>query len=206
MNQRHVALALFLSVGLNLFLLGSVASRHSRHRERPHHFKAEKETKETKNIEKAERAEKHGPERPWHLRENPRERGPHASRGPDGPAVGGDLALLRELISVMGGPKDPRVKSLWNENGDAVRTHRKQMREAHEQIRKALLSEPFREAALKDAFADLRARTGKAQEQAQAAVLQLSTQLTEQERDALRKLQAHGNQKPRGREREDKDP
>ncbi len=173
MNQKHLALALFLSVGLNLFLLGSVVSRRMLHAEGPWHAKHEQPP--------------HGPEGGAE-RKDRQHHGPRSARGLDHklPSSAGDLQLLRSIVRVMGGPSDPRLKSLGTENRETVRANRKQMRDAHDKVEKALLTEPYDEAALKDAFQKLRAATSNAQEQAQAAVVQLSSLLTNEERQKLK--------------------
>lgn len=172
MKPKTLALALFVSAALNLFFLGLVGRRVMAHREHRDHarergaeFGAGKPAVSNGGPERPER-----PERPGHpLDEGSSER-----------------HLLRELVDVMGGPKDKRVQAAWSKNRARLRDSRREIREAKERVHLALTRDPFDRGELTSAMDDLRSRTSQAQEEAQQGVLALAAELSVSERAELK--------------------
>src|SRR5690606_15015283 len=118
-------------------------------------------------------------------------------RGDKSPREAGprDLALLRQMIRVMGGPKDPRIARLREERKDEIAKIRSEMSAAHKRVHEALTVENPDDEELREALKNLRKAACEAQTRAQEGILTLASLMTEDERARLRK---HGSrQRPR---------
>lgn len=184
MTGKHLALALFVSLGVNLFLggllVGSMDDRDEHHH--PGHHPPESIRPGDRLGPPNVRA-RPGPPTPG--REGrPGDRGPRR-RGDGGPD---DLVLLRSMVRVMGGPSDPRVRKVRESSRDDIREMRQSMRAAREKVETAFAKEPFDDAALAAAMEEVRQRGTEAQKRAQDSVLELAAVMTDEERKKLRQL------------------
>ncbi len=109
-------------------------------------------------------------------------RGERGERG-DGPS---DLALLRRMVRIMGGPKDPRIARLREERKDEIQRIRTEMAAAHRRVHEALTSEKPDDMELREALKNLRKTAFEAQARAQEGILTLAALMTEEERARLR--------------------
>lgn len=192
LTERKLALGLLVSLGINLFLAGVLGGQLGRDHKRSlstpsaerreHDPKSEREKKpkfDRLAQQGARRADPHrgSPERPHHGR---------AGHPPaDGPS---DLALLRQMIQIMGGPKDPRIARLREERHTEIRRIRSEMQAAHKRVREALTSEKPNEAELQEALKNLRKTAFESQARAQEGIVTLARLMTVEERARLRAL------------------
>lgn len=194
MKRSYLVWGLFLSLGLNLFLAGTLAGRHFGKGARP---EAPRHHETARGVGTPERG---GPARADQGRKYPK--GPHTegherrrggSRAEQGPPT---LRMLRGIAQTMGGKDDPRVQKILSSEREAQRAIRGKMRAARDALQEALLADPFDEAALNDAFATMSQQTQAAQEKAQGDIAKLISQMTPEEREALRdKFASFGRRK-----------
>lgn len=179
-NSKKWAIALAISVGLNLFLAGLfVAGRYR------HGFSG-------------------GPPHPVPSAESA---GPHAAR-PGFPEKNFDARrtnanegqlFLRELIQALGGPQDPRVKKIWGTRQQDLFKYRESSQASREAVQSALTREPFDAEALRLALHDLQKTTDEAQARSAEAIVSLAGELTPEERRALGEKRER-RRPPEGRE------
>src|SRR6187431_3235932 len=115
-STKKWGIALALSVGLNLFLLGAIS------------------------VHVMGRRASAGPSGPAMNEHGPGPEGPGA-RGDNGPV------LLREMVQVLGGPRDPRVQKLWGERRQDMKKFKGDMESSRQEVQSALSREPFDQAA-----------------------------------------------------------
>jgi len=154
--------ALIASLMLNAFLAGSLLTHFVRAHRGPEH---------------------HGYGRPG-------AEGPHRMRGGDGqrwdrPA---EARLLRDVVQVLGGPHDARVRATLDQERPRMMAHRGRMQRAQANVRIALGAEPFDAARLSAALSELAREAATRQEEAQRSLVRLGAQLTAAERSRLRSL------------------
>jgi uncharacterized membrane protein len=154
---RAFAVALVVSLMLNAFLAGSIATHYLRgHRDAAHH----------------------------HQRNGDGGPGPRGERGMrQGPP---EARLLRDVVHALGGPRDPRALTAVAEGRQRMASHRQRLEEAQAGVRRALSAEPYDEAQLTAALAQLREVAAAGQKGAQETLARLGRQLTPQERSVLR--------------------
>jgi|GEM_PF-2126897 len=149
--------ALVVSLMLNAFFAGSIATHYLRgHRGAAHH-------------------------RPHGGDDGPGPRGEHGMR--QGPP---EARLLRDVVRALGGPRDPRALAALAEGRQKLANHRRRMEEAQTGVRRALAAEPYDEAELAAALAQLRQAAEAGQKDAQETLAGLGRQLTAKERSVLR--------------------
>lgn len=167
LNKRWT-IVLFSSVALNVFLLG-VFSVHlspwARHHRQDQDFAGPPAFGGPMGA-----SEMHGP-------------GP--MRGPGGLRGAGGHEIVRDLIRVMGGPTDPRVRDLWHSHRGDHAQMRDRMLSARKAVHAAIAAEPFDKQQLETALAQLQTITNDAQRQAQAGAIELAQKLTPEERARL---------------------
>lgn len=95
-------------------------------------------------------------------------------------------SVLREMGRAMGGRNDPRVQEVLKAQHGSFRAEREAIHAAHNDVRRALVAEPFDADALQKALAELLQRTKQVQLQAQHSVVRLANQMTPEERARLR--------------------
>lgn len=159
-SSKRWALALAVSLGLNLFLLGAATVHWTRRGPPP---------------------DRAGPGVEGEPQPGRRDRaGPGGGRTDDG-----GPALLREMVRVLGGPGDPRVQRLWSERRQDMRKFRSSMDSARQEVRAALVREPFDQAELEQALGRLHTISSEAQRHSEGAVLALARSLSPEERKKL---------------------
>lgn len=174
-TAKKWTIALAISVGLNVFLLGTLAAGWHRGPRPPH-------------------GPEHGPTPdapPHHARP---ERGALRDKQSESQedlhlartAAGAEgRVFLREMVQTLGGPSDPRVKKVWGDQREDMKKFRDDVRGAREDVRKALSAEPFDDKELERALGALHKITTDAQARSQEAVLELARELTPEERQRL---------------------
>jgi len=172
-QPKILALLLFGSLGLNLFLGGALGSQwiSSKKSQTTHEgtLSSESEIRQTPNQMIRPRMGAH----------------PGARARADGMSASADLALLRQMVGVMGGPNDPRLRQLREKQKGAMSEMRREVHAAHERVR-AALSEEANEKELSEALKHLRKTTFEAQARAQEGIVLLSNLMTPEERKRLR--------------------
>lgn len=194
--ERKLALFLFVSLGLNIFL-GSVlggtllrehrqpadsASHETRVEVTPSRNPLEKSKFPFKNEQQADHTRQ---DRPHKRNADGRHRRPGESPNAEGPS---DLLLFRQMIRIMGGPKDPRISELREARRDEVRRIRTEMHAAHQRVHEALTADKPNETDLHDALKNLRKTAFESQARAQEGILTLAKLMTPKEREKLREL------------------
>lgn len=194
--ERKLALLLFVSLGLNIFL-GSVlggkllgvreqatapASNETRLEAAPSERFVERNKFRLKNAPQEDR-DHHS--RPHKRKADGSHRGPGETPPSGGPS---DLLLFRQMIQIMGGPKDPRISRLREERRDEVRRIRTDMHAAHKRVHEALTADEPNEQDLHDALKNLRKTAFESQARAQEGILTLARLMTPKERAKLREL------------------
>jgi uncharacterized membrane protein len=170
-QPKMLAILLFGSLGLNLFLGGALGS----------HWMSNKKSADA--LRKApSRMER--PRIPPHPAARP--------RGPEGMSASADLALLRQMVGIMGGPSDPRLKQLLEKRKGEISEMRREVHAAHERVRMALSAEDANDKELADALKNLRKTTFEAQARAQEGILLLASLMTPEERKLLREARLPG--------------
>ena len=106
----------------------------------------------------------------------------HSPRGP----FFGPRGLL--LDAELGGSMDSQVRRVMERHRESMRSQREQLREARQAVQAALSSEPFDGAALEQAFARLRQRTGESQALMHAALVEIAPALTHEQRERLQPM------------------
>lgn len=144
-RPRWVHLLLISSIGLNVFLLGMMASRH---------------------LDRRGFRERGG--------------GPPAQLEQAGP-----LFAVRNVVRVMGGRQDARVKAIWDRNRVEMRKRGDRVKLAQVNVLRALAREPFSPQAATDAMARARAETQGVAQLAETSLLDLARALTPEERRTL---------------------
>lgn len=175
-SSRRIVVLLAASAALNLFLLGAATVHFI------HHRGAEDEHEHARD---SSRSAARGVQMPPHQSGRARFRERHLDRGPP------EARLLRDIVRSMGGPKDPRVQALLQKNREEIHDFRRDIREAQGQVRAALAKRPYDEPAVQEALAALRNETNAGQARAQAALVELAAQLSDDERAQLEKAASH---------------
>ncbi len=185
-KDRKLALLLFVSLGINLFLGGLVGGRLLGQESHQHaHVEADHPHQPPKGSKGIEKSAKEHPGA--HQNRMLKGEGHPRRDRPEHPAGGpGDLALLRDMIRIMGGPADPRISELRTERREVIRQVRTDMKAAHDRMRAALTAEPHDEDELRDALKNLRKTAFESQARAQEGILTLSRRMTKEERQKLR--------------------
>lgn len=191
--QRKLALFLLASLGLNIFLAGilggqllsgnahraEVRSRIAKHERLG---KTDKGKSSTRDRAAPPDDRKRPPHRDAVSGHHHGSAGPYQVEGPS------DLFLLRQMIQIMGGPKDRRILRLREERKDEIHRIRAEMQGAHKRVHEALTSEKSNDAELQDALKNLRKTAFESQARAQEGILTLAKLMTPEERAELRKL------------------
>jgi uncharacterized membrane protein len=165
LTGKGARVAVVASLMLNAFLAGSMVTHFLRvHRTGPHAHPAPRGT---------------GTYRPP---------GPHGDRGDRGARRGpAEAQLLRDVVQVLGGPRDPRAIAVLAQGREGMSAHRQLMTEAQDDVRQALAAEPYDDVRLAAALAHLREVEERGQKHAQETLVRLGRQLTAQERSLLRR-------------------
>jgi uncharacterized membrane protein len=171
---KGIGIALVVSLMLNAFFAGSMLTHFLRvHRAGPQHHA------------------------------EPRSSGPHGPplrRGDRGVGRGpAEAQLLRDVVQVLGGPRDARALAALTQGRERMKAHRQRMEQAQHGVRRALAAEPYDEAELTAALAELREVAAAGQREAQETLVGLGRQLTAQERARL--AVAKGTDPSRGGQR-----
>ncbi len=188
-RSKVTAIALFISLGVNVFLLGLFSSRLLAHPEHPHRAPA------------LHRGDEHHPG-PGHLSQpqssQPQKAGqrdaapppprPEQREADESDANPRDVRMLRQMIQIMGGRKDPRVREFWKNAKEDVRGTKQELRQARQLVQEKLIASPFVKEELEQALAALAKQTSASQSHAQTALVELASLLTDQERAQLRAL------------------
>jgi len=164
--QKRIALALFASVGVNIFLLGFMSQ----------------ETPTA--LEPKADAARPGPEQA--KRKGAEAKGARGKRAQRKPPGSDALHMMRHMIQVMGGREDPRVKKIWTSSKGTMRTLRKELRASHDNVHETLTGETFDKEALQNALQELGEKSRAGQEFAQNQVVELAEMLTPEERKKLK--------------------
>lgn len=183
-TTRNLAIVAFTSIGLNVFLGGVLAGKMMRADEPGIH-------EEMRARHEASRSEHDAPDR-RRSDLHSHHRGAKSAREA-GPT---DLALLRQMIRVMGGPKDPRIARLREERKDEIAKIRSEMSSAHKRVHDALTAKTRDDNELREALKNLRKTAFEAQARAQEGILTLADLMTEEERSRLRD---HGSRQRPGK-------
>lgn len=110
--------------------------------------------------------------------------GPHGRGGPRLESAG-PMRIVGDVVSVMGGRKDPRVSAAWQTRREHLKTQGKNLHKTHERLTTALSTTPYSESQLNEVLSALNEDTLTAQKDAQQLLVQLAAQLTDQERKHL---------------------
>jgi uncharacterized membrane protein len=107
--------------------------------------------------------------------------------------VGAELAgeqrgprLLRGLVRAAGGPKDPRVQSLWSGHRQQLAPLREQSHLSRERVMDALAQERFDRELLSQALNEALAARNRVDKMANDGVLELAEKMTPAERAKVR--------------------
>ncbi len=181
-RSKVTAIALFISLGVNVFLLGIFSSRLLTPADHPHHAPA---------LHRGN--EHHAGSGYPPLPPSAEHRPAAASRSSrpsqrEGDANHHDVRMLRQMVQIMGGRKDPRVREFWKSAREDVRETKQQLRQARQRVQEKLIASPFVKEELEQALADLAQQTSASQSHAQSALVELAGLLTDQERAQLRAL------------------
>lgn len=202
-RSKATAIALFVSLGLNVFLLGIFSARllGAPHHPPPHRMQA------PHHADQHHAAQDHSG--PHHVQAENSSDAKHSATGARPPKPSKrdreesgtdprDMRMLRQMIQVMGGRKDPRVREFWKKTQEDTRATRNSLREARDQVQKKVIATPFVKADLEQALADLSKQTSASQSHAQAALIELATLLSDEERARLQEdpsPERHGERK-----------
>ncbi|MGD8863885.1 MAG: periplasmic heavy metal sensor [Myxococcales bacterium] len=212
--NRKLAIALAISVALNLFLLGFMSARAMRRPDGPPRL----------GPSASARPDRPGPGMGPGMRKGPgmgsgpgmgrgmgpgmrKGPGPHrpgmggpplGRRGPGAADGGAGVAAGRVLRHAERMSDDPKVAAVLEANRERVRAQRQATRAARRAVHDALLAEPFDRAALERAFAELREQRAQAQAAAHATVVELADKLGPEERRKLAR-RGRGDGRRRGR-------
>jgi hypothetical protein len=172
MSANKLFIPLLASVGINLFLAGIVAVPLLH---RPRHSRESFST----NDELSKRPhERHG------VRPGPR--GGDAPPGMRGEgADGAEQRLLHELIALLGGPADPRVKPILEQSRSARRDQKATLMAARREAGLALTRVPFSEEDLAQKLTAITEAERSRKQAAHQAVIALGRLLTDQQRAQL---------------------
>lgn len=196
LDERKLSLLLFASLGLNIFLGGVLGGKLLSERQEsastttsPSQVRSNSPQKRkeggTPKLGKLrhshqDRTKSHRPQDlDAHRRGGPRD---HKAEGPS------DLFLLRQMIRIMGGPKDPRISNLHEERRDEIHRIRSEMQAAHRRVHEALTAEEPDEQELQASLKNLRKTAFESQARAQEGILTLAKLMTPEERAKLRAL------------------
>lgn len=201
-TERKLALGLLVSLSINIFLAGVLGGQLGRDDDRPtagklverrEHFpKSERENNEKSSNVARHNAHVAGPRHGNQDRTRPKRGGFPSVEGPS------DLVLLRQMIQIMGGPKDPRIVHLREQQREDLRRVRSEMQAAHKRVRDALTSEKADEDELRESLKHLRKTAFESQARAQEGILTLARLMTPEERARLRDLPAGKDGEPHG--------
>jgi uncharacterized membrane protein len=170
LGQKRWTVLLYVSLTLNVFLLG-VVSVHAFGRGRaPRGIHTTGKDPGAHDI-----GSEHGPMR-----------GRHGGRGAGAMHGPGGAELMRDVVRVMGGPRDPRVHAVWQARREDQAQLRARMRTARSAAQAALASDPFDQQRFEAALSELHRVTSEGQSRAQASVVELAEKLTPSERAQLR--------------------
>jgi uncharacterized membrane protein len=194
LSEKRWSVVLFASLALNMFLLGGIAvhmlGKRGHGPRRGGDFGAQHMP--PRGFDGRDEMGGPGPEGPPEL-EGPAGMmsGPHGSGGPPGfgpagPGGPGGPELLREVLRVMGGPRDPRVHELWQTRRAEQHRFHEQIQEARLAAQNAMASEPFDRAKLEAALAELQRIMSEGQRRAQSTAVDLVERLTPEERARLK--------------------
>jgi uncharacterized membrane protein len=177
LSNRTWTILLLGSLGLNLFLLGTIAV---------HVVKRRAHLAERHAGAEPAGHERGGPPRLHEGRDRPGDDGPSRD-GPRGPGMegAGGPPLMRRLVRVAGGPRDPRVRKAWDAEHAELSALRGAVQTARQEVDAALVAEPFSAERLGAALSRLHESSSRAQAQSQKAVVTLASELTPQERSRL---------------------
>jgi hypothetical protein len=170
LKQNRMLWALLASIGVNVFLVGFVFARMLG----PRHD---------------------GPRHEERHRDGFRHEGPpHEGPRRDGRRDGADLHP-RELFGLDG----PAARKVLRERKERLQPERLALREARTRVVKALEAEPYQREALEGALSELRERTTAVQTEMHRALVDVSGELTPEQRRELVRKNFHG---PRRRPRD----
>lgn len=173
MTSNKLLIPLFGSLAVNLFLLGVLAVPlfHGRanFRGRPPH---------PSPYEKHGRLDGHPPG------EEIRRKDERA--GPPMEADTGEQRLLRELVELLGGPADARVRPILEKNRDERKSQKRTILEARRDAGRALTNIPFSEQELETKLSAIADAENQRKLAAHRTVLALALLLTDAERAKLK--------------------
>lgn len=178
--ERKLTLFLIASLALNIFLGGVLGGKLLSEREQTVPIAALGKNDETPGRVRQPHLDRDKP--PHRKGADARRRGRPDSEGPS------DLLLLRQMIRIMGGPKDERISKLHEERRDEIHRVRSDMQAAHRRVHEALTAEELNKAELDEALKNLRKTAFESQARAQEGILTLARLMTPEERAKLRKL------------------
>lgn len=187
-SSRKVVVLLAASAALNLFFLGAATVHVLHHRDGQDDRASWGSRNSARGTQIQAGSSDDGARAQFRKR--------HGDRGPP------EARLLRDIVRSMGGPKDPRVQALLQENREEIRNFRRDIGQAQEQVRAALAKRPYDESAIREALAALQEKTKAAQTRAQTALVELASQLSDDERAQLEKMSPHAGERARGDEAE----
>ncbi len=182
MNRlRFLTIAFSASVGLNVFFLGAIVARTLHHEHSQDAPELSPPPRQNANHDASQRGPVHAHVPPKRQRTGPGKPRPVKDRA-------GPMGTVRDLVQVMGGRKDPRVREVWQEKRETMKLRRTKRAELHAQLNEALLNDPFSEEELRAALSAMNEQASGAQNQAQEVILRLASELRPEERAQLKKL------------------